>query len=630
MANSGDVCTVVVAMLRDEATTEAQRSRAFAVPVARWERILGLDGCAVQFNHALQRSGHHADAPAALRRLLADATSTALHRALLVHTQLPAVASLAAASGVRVMALKGAARLLGGEVPAMRSISDIDLLVAPTDALALHNALQRALGYASDDRPYPHHLAGLTRRGSLGIELHTRLTPTPLPLDSAIWATARRVDVAGHPIEVASATNILLHTLEHAVRVNWTARFRLRDVLDVAALLGPAVDIDAVAHYVVASDCRRPMATLLGAARELRSPAGDVDEAGEAAWRTVRRVGRTRSMLGAIPRSPLIAERWFRYAGAIAEGSPRTLARLGLDLARRLAGVTAVVALAALAASAASCDSATAPSPFILGQFVFAVNTPGQSALYRWRDGAVTLLSAPGSNDRDPQSAGNKLVFTSLRNGYAEIYAAPLNADLTLGTQVKLTADSSTNADPALNPAGTLIVFQSRRSGTPRLWLMDSNGANQRALDTGSPDYVPEGSPRWSPTGDRIAFTSTRTGGSQVYVVASAGGVATQLSHETRGAYTPSWLPNGAAVIYMALGGPPLLRSVPVSGGDATLFASDSLGIGEPACGRTACLAVRDPLGGTGRIVALTTGGKRTSIAIPRVGDDHHPALLNP
>ncbi len=628
MANSRDVLALVVAMLRDQATTDAQRARAFAVPVARWERILGLDGCAVQFNHALQRSGHQADAPAALRRLLADATSTALQRALLVHAQLPAVASLAAASGVRVMALKGAARLLGGELPAMRSISDIDLLVAPTDALALHNALQRELGYASDDRPYPHHLAGLTRSRSLGIELHTRLTPTPLPLDSAIWATARRIDVAGHPIELPSATNIVLHTLEHAVRVNWTGRFRLRDVLDVAALLGREVDTDAVTHYIAASDCHRAMATLLGAARGLTSPTGDADEA---AWRTVRRVGRTRSMLGAIPRSPLIAERWFRYAGAIAEGSPRTLARLGLDLARRFAGRMAAVAVAALATTGiASCGSTTAPLPFKLGQFVFAVNTPGQSALYRWRDGAVTLLSAPGSNDRDPQSAGNKLVFTSLRDGYAEIYAAPLNADLTLGAQTKLTADSSTDADPALNPAGTMIAFGSRRSGTPRLWVMDANGANQRALDTGSPDYVPEGSPRWSPTGDRIAFTSTRTGGSQVYVVATAGGVATQLSHETRGAYTPAWLPNGAAVIYMALGGPPLLRSVPVSGGDATLFASDSLGIGEPACGRTACLAVLDPLGGMGRIVVLTTSGKRASIAIPRVADDHHPALLNP
>lgn len=627
MANSGDVLTVIVAMLRDQATTDAQRARAFAVPVARWERILGFDGCAVQFNHALQRSGHHADAPAALRRLLADATSTALHRALLVQTQLPAIARLAAGSGVRVMALKGAARLLGGEVPAMRSISDIDLLVAPADALALHNALQRELGYSSDDRPYPHHLAGLTRSRSLGIELHTRLTPTPLPLDSDIWDTARRVDVAGHPIELPSATNIVLHTLEHAVRVNWTGRFRLRDVLDVAALLGPEVDTDAVAHYVAASDCRRPMAILLGAARGRRSPAGDADEG---AWRTVRRVGRTRSMLGAIPRSPLIAERWFRYAGAIAEGSPRTLGRLGLELARRFAGGTAALALAAFAASVASCDSTTAPLPFKVGQFVFAVNTPGQSALYRWRDGTVTLLSAPGSNDREPQSAGKKLVFTSLRDGYAEIYVASLNADLTLGAQTKLTADSSTNADPALNPAGTMVVFGSRRSGTPRLWVMNADGANQRALDTGTPDYVPEGSPHWSPTGDRIAFTSTRTGGSQVYVVASAGGVATQLSHEARGAYTPSWLPNGAAVIYMALGGPPLLRSVPVSGGDATLFASDSLGIGEPACGRTACLAVLDPLGGMGRIVALTTSGKRASITIPRVADDHHPALLNP
>jgi dipeptidyl aminopeptidase/acylaminoacyl peptidase len=159
---------------------------------------------------------------------------------------------------------------------------------------------------------------------------------------------------------------------------------------------------------------------------------------------------------------------------------------------------------------------------------------------------------------------------------------------------------------------------------------MDADGANPRVLDTGSPDFVPEGSPRWSPTGDRIAFTSTRTGTSQVYVVPATGGAAVQLSHESRGAFTPSWLPNGTKVVYMSVAGAAQAMSVPASGGDATVFATDSAGIGEVACGPAFCLATTDPSGSDSRIVALSATGRRASVALPRVADDHHPALLAP
>jgi Tol biopolymer transport system component len=159
---------------------------------------------------------------------------------------------------------------------------------------------------------------------------------------------------------------------------------------------------------------------------------------------------------------------------------------------------------------------------------------------------------------------------------------------------------------------------------------MDATGANTRALVTGSADFVPEGAPHWSPAGDRIAFTSTRTGTSQVYSVASAGGTAFQLSHETRGAFTPSWLPNGKAVVYMSVAGAARAMSVPAGGGDASVFSSDSAGIGEVVCGQALCLAVAAPLGSDGRVVALTANGRRSSVVIPQVADDHHPAFLTP
>src|SRR4051812_25131743 len=170
-------------VLRARPTSSDQRRRAFAEPLGRWHRTLGLDGCAVQFDRALHRAGLTEEAPAPLRRLLREATNESLRHAMLVHGQLAGLAALCAREAIRLMPLKGAARLLAGELPGMRSIADIDVLTDPADASRLHSLLQRELGYAVDGDAYPHHLPGLTRPGSLGIEVHVRLAPDRLPLD---------------------------------------------------------------------------------------------------------------------------------------------------------------------------------------------------------------------------------------------------------------------------------------------------------------------------------------------------------------------------------------------------------------------------------------------------------------
>jgi len=624
----------VVAVLRGRPTSADRRRRAFAEPVARWHRVLGFDGCAVQFERALHGAGLVSEAPLPLRRLLRDATGESLRSALRVHGQIAELAAVCGRHGIRVMALKGAARLLGGELAGTRSIADIDILATPGDAQQLHALLQRELGYSVDGDAYPHHLPGLTRPGSLGIEVHVRLAPAPLPLDAAMWEGTRVVSPDGHPIELPSPTNLLLHTLEHAVAVNWTARYRLRDILDVAALLASDVDGERLTAHVAASDGRDAMRTILAAAGDLQPAiAAGADAAAGApdaahAWRRVRRVGRSRLALATLPRTPLVAERWFRYVGVAAEGSPRIIGRLGVDLVRRVATRTA--AAVALLLGAAACDPGVVPRPFTVTPFIFASYSGGSWGLYRSSGGQVVRISDAGSDDREPDGVGHRLVFTSLRDGDAEIYAATLNVDLTLGTQTRLTSEYGNDDEPALDPAATTIAFVSGRSGTPRIWLMDANGANPRVLETGSLDYVPEGSPRWSPAGDRIAFTSTRSGTSQVYVVPAAGGAALQLSHETRGGFTPSWMPDGKRVLYTAVSGPGAVMSVPAAGGDAAVFATDAAGVGEVSCGPRFCLAVESPLGAAGHVVALTATGQPTAFVIPQVGDDHRPAILSP
>lgn len=274
----------------------------------------------------------------------------------------------------------------------------------------------------------------------------------------------------------------------------------------------------------------------------------------------------------------------------------------------------------------AGCSDPTRPEALVVPPFVFVSNDEGVPALYRFEAGTITRLSGAGSDDRDPHSAAGRVVFTSLRDGNAEIYAA----DLGLAGQQRLTTSSATDDAPALDPTGTTIAFVSSRSGTPRVWLMDVNGANPRLLDTGSATFVPEGSPAWSPTGDRLAFTSTRTNASQVFVVAAAGGPAVQLSHEATGAFTPAWSADGGSILYVVLAGGPGVMRVPASGGDATAFAFDDGGIGEPVCGGTICLAVAGALDAAGDLIAISTSGRTRRSILARAADDRQPAILVP
>ena len=616
ITHSAGVYDLAAAVTRRRLPDVAARRRAFAAPLALWRRVLGFEGCAATFGDGLSTIGLADEPPPELRALLQQARSASLRSAVLIHRQLPAIAALATEHDVAALVLKGAARVLDGQTPGRRSIADIDLLVRPGDATRFHELLQRELGYTIADAGAPHHLPGLTRPGCLGIEVHVRLGDVPTPLDEAIWKDARSVPVGSAALLIPAATPLLLHTLEHAAALNWNVRYRLRDVSDVAELHTGAVSASDLRAFVTAHPERHAMETLLSAAHEIepRIPCRR-----PAAWRTIRRVSVTRLTLATGPRERLVADRVFRYAGVVAEGSPRAILRAGLGLARRLRAGMAVLPLVALAACSDPSGSTVVPVP----AFLFTSNAAEPRGIYRFADGVVTRLSAPGDHDINPHSAAGRVVFTSHRDGNAEVYSS----DLELGGQLRLTSDPWSDTSPALHPEGGTIAFVSNRSGAPRLWLMDSDGTNQRPLETGSATFVPEGSPAWSPSGDRLSFTSTRTGTSQVFVVASGGGQAVQLSHEATGAFLPAWTGDGNGVLFTTEAGRSTVRVVPRAGGDWRPLASTEDPLRDGACIGTVCLAVAGAEG-DGDIVFIPRIGGVPRLVVGGVADTGEPAVL--
>jgi Tol biopolymer transport system component len=197
-----------------------------------------------------------------------------------------------------------------------------------------------------------------------------------------------------------------------------------------------------------------------------------------------------------------------------------------------------------------------------------------------------------------------------------------------------VTKSAASDFEPALSPQGDLIAFTSNRTGLPRIWIVpapalsDTGFPTATALNTGADATVPEQSPAWSPDGSQLAFASTRTGASQVFVVAAAGGTATQVSHEAGGAFSPIWSTDGASIIYQSGSGLATIERVTLKTGAVKQLASDTLGIGEPTCNATLCLGVTNPSDTSGAIVSFTMSSSRTAVVLTRVANDRQPAFL--
>lgn len=299
------------------------------------------------------------------------------------------------------------------------------------------------------------------------------------------------------------------------------------------------------------------------------------------------------------------------------------------SLSRAAFAIAAIGALAACSAdqnlSSSPQSKASSPSQAPSPALVYVSDSSGVQQLWKVAGGVTSRLTFSNSVDKDPHSAAGHLVFASYRDGDEEIYIA--NNDLS-GLK-RLTNSSKEDEQPNLSPDGSRIVFVSYRSGTPRLWTMDSAGANQTALTTGSESFVPEMAPSWSPDGSQLVYTSTRSGLSQVFVISSNGGTPVQLTNEMNGAYNPVWSADGSQIYFVSVVGAPSLRAVTVATGETSDWVYDGYGIGQPACSTRGCFAVEGAYGSDGNIVAIGSD-QSTRTVVGTVANETSPTILVP
>lgn len=96
---------------------------------------------------------------------------------------------------------------------------------------------------------------------------------------------------------------------------------------------------------------------------------------------------------------------------------------------------------------------------------------------------------------------------------------------------------------------GAKIAFTSTRDGNPDIYVMDADGKHRRRVTTHAAE---DGHPSWSPDGKKIAFVSNRNGGYiQIWVIDADGANPIRL---TGGVWdqNPVWSPNGKKIAYQA------------------------------------------------------------------------------
>jgi Tol biopolymer transport system component/predicted Ser/Thr protein kinase len=170
--------------------------------------------------------------------------------------------------------------------------------------------------------------------------------------------------------------------------------------------------------------------------------------------------------------------------------------------------------------------------------------------------------------------ASGRLVFSRAQSD-SNIYRLGLRGPgEAAGEPERLIASTRLDSNPEYSPKEDSVAFMSSRSGSTEIWLANADGSNPRQLTSvGGPLTA---NPRWSPDGAEVLFDSRLKGSADLYVVSAEGGSPRPLTDQPSLENEASWSRDGRSIYFGSdRTGRREVWRMPASGGEATQMTHD-------------------------------------------------------
>jgi hypothetical protein len=167
----------------------------------------------------------------------------------------------------------------------------------------------------------------------------------------------------------------------------------------------------------------------------------------------------------------------------------------------------------------------------ILPMVVFDMSQGGNRDIYRANiDGTdLVQLTNHAAADVSPTVAQDRVVFTSYRDGNAELYSMALLG----GAQTRLTNTLWNETDPVLSFNNVHLTYMSTESGERRVWYGPATMATRTQIPLFNTPASIQSRPAWESNGSKLIYGSTDQGVMNLYRLTVATGVRTQLIGST-------------------------------------------------------------------------------------------------
>src|SRR5882672_308619 len=225
----------------------------------------------------------------------------------------------------------------------------------------------------------------------------------------------------------------------------------------------------------------------------------------------------------------------------IAAGLKLSAARLGLPLNRRYPLKASFADEAGVVIGPATGVTWASDNPQVV-----SVAEDGTVSTASYGHARITATAPGGRRAAAEVFVQGEIVVASSRTGRFQLYAAER---ANLAQLRKVMDDTAVATEPAFSPDGSRIAFTSTRDGQPEIYVMDADGTAAGRL-TNSPGA--DGHASFTADGQAVVFHSNRTGHRQIFLQPITSSDAVQLTQEPADNSQPTMAPDGETIAFVS------------------------------------------------------------------------------